>query len=304
MCEAHSNGGRDHSSSWASTQHHQSLDAQPTPPTTNNTSSEIATTCSSDVAACIAPPISLPTSPPLSPCINLQSPQHGQVDMLAYRLRHQSLMQQNFGSVSNRAHPSAALSPTSLPDDNLSPYRVVSRHYNSVVMEVDVDESLTLPPVSAHDERQTYEKGLGIMVPASTSGCSNFDQPLPSALNPPAVPSARTNTTGPAPQGSNSDLIYPALEVDEGYCEDEDDFSWLEAIVSLKSSSSNETNSLSTAGIKKRYGLRYRSSSEAATRCSNAVHSIPRMRRRDKKRRKPSRPMDASTIEHAANATL
>ncbi|KAH7149314.1 hypothetical protein B0J13DRAFT_621196 [Dactylonectria estremocensis] len=268
---------------------------------------DAATTRPSDVASSMASPISLPTSPPLSPCINLQSTQHRQVDMLAYRLRHQSLMQQSLSSGSNRPLPSASLSPTSLPDDDLPPYGVASRYHDSMVMEVDddaADEGLTVPVVLTHGEHQTYQRGLGIMVPASISGYSNIGQPSLLTPNFPPDLSAQNEKTGPALSRSDSDLICPELEVDEGYCEDEDDFSWLESIVSLRNSSSNDTNSPSAAGIKKRYGLRYRSSSEAATRCSNAVHSIPRMRRRDKKRRKPSRPVDASTIEYAANATL
>ncbi|KAI1053845.1 hypothetical protein LB507_007170 [Fusarium sp. FIESC RH6] len=74
---------------------------------------------------------------------------------------------------------------------------------------------------------------------------------------------------------------FGGFEVDEGYCEDEDDFSWLPSVGSLRAASTPD-------GIKKRYDLGYRRSVDAASRCRNTIHSVPRMRRRDKKRSKHS----------------
>ncbi|KAF7532292.1 hypothetical protein G7Z17_g13657 [Cylindrodendrum hubeiense] len=221
--------------------------------------------------------------------------------MLAYRLRNQSLMQQSLKSISDQPSPSAALSPTSIADDDFSPSRDLSCHSDPMAMEIDdAEDDLVVPIIPNRNERRAYRKGLGIMVP-TPSGFSSIIQPSPTAINSAAASNSQAKSTGPTLYGPALDLVCPELEVDEGYCEDEDDFTWLESSVSLRDVSPNDISSPS--GIKKRYGLRYRSSSEAATRCSNAVHSVPRMRRRDKKRRKQSRIPDVSTSERAAHAT-
>ncbi|KPM36293.1 hypothetical protein AK830_g10261 [Neonectria ditissima] len=246
-------------------------------------------------AARITSPISPPTSPPPPSCLNLDALPHHPVDMLAYRLRNQSISHKDPGSVS--ASASAALSPTSLADDNDFP--------NSTPMEVDpADDDVLEPAISipSRSQRRAYGKGLGIMVPTSPSGPDNtIIQPSPSATDPAAVIRAQAGSSAPTLYGPEFDLVCPELEVDEGYCEDDDDFLWLESVVSTR-----DVPALSSGmpeGIKKRYGLRYRTSTEAATRCANAIHSVPRMRRRDKRRRKSSRVPDLSSITDASFAT-
>lgn len=302
MCEAHSNGEQGHSPSRASTHNHQHLNPQPTPTaTTNIASSDDASACAPDLAACITSPISPPTSPPPS-CLNLESFQHHPVEMLAYRLRNQSFMQQSLNSTPVHTNSSAALSPTSISDDDLLPRRDLSCHDDSMAMEIDdAEDDPTIPIIPNRNPRRGYRKGLGIIVPSPPSESPAFIQPSPTAINPPTDVKAQAQSTNPTSCGPSLDLVCPALEVDEGYCEEEEDFSWLEPIVHIRDVSPNDTSS--PAGIRKRYGLRYRSSTEAATRCSNAVHSVPRMRRRDKRRRPQSRVSDISTGERAANVT-
>lgn len=301
MREAHSNGGRGHSPSGASTHNQQHLNPQPTSTaTTNIVSLDNASACPPDLAACITSPISPPTSPPPS-CLNLESFQHP-VEMLAYRLRNQSFMQQSLNSTPVHANPSAALSPTSISDDDFLPRRDLSCHDDSMAMEIDdAEDDPTIPIIPNRNERRAYRKGLGIIVSSRPSESPSFIQPSPTAINPPADIKAQARSTNSTLYGPSLDLVCPELEVDEGYCEEEEDFSWLEPISHLRDVSPNDTSS--PAGIRKRYGLRYRSSTEAATRCSNAVHSVPRMRRRDKRRRQQSRVSDVSTGERAVNAT-
>ncbi|KAK7415367.1 hypothetical protein QQX98_005906 [Neonectria punicea] len=219
--------------------------------------------------------------------------------MLAHRLRNQSITRQSPGFTSSHHNPSAALSPASLPDDN--------EFLNSMAMDIDeeidrTEDDTTEPTIPNRNQHRTSRKGLGITVPTPPSGLENgVIQPSPSATDPAAVIRAQAESSGPTLYGPEYDLVCPELEVDEGYCEEEDDFSWLESVVSLRDVSS--LNSATPEGIKKRYGLRYRTSTEAATRCTNAVHSVPRMRRRDKKRRKSSRLPDMAAIVATTIAT-
>lgn len=79
--------------------------------------------------------------------------------------------------------------------------------------------------------------------------------------------------------GPDFGLTACSLDADEGFCEQEDDdLGWLESTGSYRMS-------VLADGIRKRHGLKYRRSADVAKTCNNAVHVMPRMRRRDKVRR-------------------
>ncbi|KAM0420876.1 hypothetical protein ACHAPT_011406 [Fusarium lateritium] len=212
------------------------------------------------------------------------------MDMLTSQLRKQSLEQYHYGPNTGLSQPPvAALSPSSLPDDDFVNVRSVICQRGSVSMDIDVEDDAAVPTSTTRPEGQE-----GLICPSSqgvgsSSGVSSLMHTSPIAVDPTAYLEARSPGSRTL-YGPDFDDYSRSVEVDEGYCEDEDDFSWLESAVSLRSAGM-------TAGITKRYGLRYRTSAEAASRCSNAIHSLPRMRRRDKRRRRQPRSTEASTTE-------
>ncbi|KAJ3463064.1 hypothetical protein MRS44_007850 [Fusarium solani] len=229
-----------------------------------------------DSASSLTSPISPPSSPPSASCHAFQPARAQPMDMLASQLRKQSL---------EHRRPI----PSSLPDDDFVNVQSAIRQRGSVSMDVDVEDA------SVATTSTTRAEGLeGLIFPNSraqdsSSVISSMVHASPIAVNPTAYLEARNHGSRTI-YSPNFNDYSGSLEVDEGYCEEEDDFSWLESAVSLRSAGM-------TAGITKRYGLRYRTSAEAASRCSNAIHSLPRMRRRDKRRRRQPRSTEASAAE-------
>ncbi|RSL96813.1 hypothetical protein CDV31_013322 [Fusarium ambrosium] len=243
-----------------------------------------------DSASSLTSPISPPNSPPSASCNAFQPIRTQPIDMLASQLRKQSLEQYHCSPNSGLSQPPiAALSPSSLPDDDFVNVQSAIRQRGSVSMDVDVQDA------SVTATSTTRAEGQGdLILPSSraqdsSSVVSSMVHASPIAVNPTAYLEARSHGSHTM-YGPDFDDFSPSLEVDEGYCEEDDDFSWLESAVSLRSAGM-------TAGITKRYGLRYRTSAEAASRCTNAIHSLPRMRRRDKRRRRQPRSTEASTAE-------
>ncbi|RTE69008.1 hypothetical protein BHE90_016611 [Fusarium euwallaceae] len=256
---------------------------------------EKAAIISTDSASSLTSPISPPNSPPSASCNAFQPIRTQPIDMLASQLRKQSLEQYHCSPNSGFSQPPiAALSPSSLPDDDFVNVQSAIRQRGSVSMDVDVQDA------SVTATSTTRAEGQGdLILPSSraqdsSSVVSSMVNASPIAVNPTAVnPTAYLEARSHGSHtmyGPDFDDFSPSLEVDEGYCEEDDDFSWLESAVSLRSAGM-------TAGITKRYGLRYRTSAEAASRCTNAIHSLPRMRRRDKRRRRQPRSTEASTAE-------
>ncbi|KAJ4313742.1 hypothetical protein N0V84_009254 [Fusarium piperis] len=251
---------------------------------------EQAATIPTDSASSLTSPISPPSSPSAS-CHAFQPTRHHQpVDMLTSQLRKQSLEQYHCGLNTGFSQPLvAALSPSSLPDDAFVIAQSAIRQRGSVSMDIDVEDAAVPPTSTTRAEGQE-----GFIFPSSRAQdsspvISSMAHASPIAINPVTYLDAQ-NRGSRTIYGPDFDDYPRSLEVDEGYCEEEDDFSWLESAVSLRSAGI-------PAGITKRYGLRYRTSAEAASRCSNAIHSLPRMRRRDKRRRRQHRSTEASAAE-------
>ncbi|KAH6899892.1 hypothetical protein B0T10DRAFT_452424 [Thelonectria olida] len=226
---------------------------------------------------CVASPISPPTSPSFSSSTTLRPPQQHPIDVLAYRLRNQSLVPRSRSPLQTPLNPASALSPTSMPDDDVVPSPILPGA--SMAMEVDADEdAMTIPTIHRPCSRPP-RNGLGIMAPTPPSGSSSINHPSPSAA-------PRSPILEPKEENANQPIYEPQyglmcteIEADEGYCEAEDDFSWIDSVVSM-------TRPMASGDYKARYGLDFRTSREAASRCKNAIHSVPRMRRRDKKQRR------------------
>ncbi|KAM5372036.1 hypothetical protein ACJZ2D_007792 [Fusarium nematophilum] len=293
MCEPHSAGGWSDSPSKAPPH-----DEQPSAPSTR-IAADKAKIIRPDPSTSIISPISPPSSPP--------TPYHAfqplrPVDVLASQLRKYSLEHYRQYDSTLGASPtsqqSAALSPASLPDDDfVNVQSLVSGHGSpSADIDIDVDmganDDLVGPEKSAHLEIQGASVSSSSRAITPSSRISSLIRSSPIAVDPAVDPTALLEARS---HGSRTvyrpdfDDLSQSLEVDEGYCEDDDDFAWLESAISLRAAGT-------PGGITKRYGLRYRTSAEAASRCSNSIHSVPRMRRRDKKRRKQSQPPDASAI--------
>ncbi|KAI8725222.1 hypothetical protein NCS52_00092800 [Fusarium sp. LHS14.1] len=243
-----------------------------------------------DSASSLTSPISPPNSPPSASCNAFQPIRTQPIDMLASQLRKQSLEQYHSGSNTGFSqHPIAALSPSSLPDDDFVNVQSAIRQRGSVSMDVDVEDASVVATSTNCAEAQEDFISPSSRAQDSSSVIFSMVHASPIAVNPTAYLEARNHSSRTI-YGPDFDSYSQSLEVDEGYCEEEDDFSWLESAVSLRSAGM-------TAGITKRYGLRYRTSAEAASRCSNAIHSLPRMRRRDKRRRRHTRSTEASAAE-------
>jgi hypothetical protein len=243
----------------------QQLDITASTPTTMTHTN---TTMSSEKTASAQSPLSPPGSPLASSSstqIQTQS-----IDVLASQLGNSSLSQyQHDPALSTTRLPESALSPISLPDDDcVNVSSILQHHPRSMEIDTDHDSDMvTLQNTSVSEDQ---------VVPTTT--INTHSVPFsPIAVDP--------DSLAEAPAAITTSLYRPnafgGFEVDEGYCEDDDDFSWLPSVLSLRAASTPD-------GIKKRYDLGYRRSVDAASRCRNTIHSVPRMRRRDKKRSKHS----------------
>ncbi|KAF5655265.1 hypothetical protein FHETE_11204 [Fusarium heterosporum] len=210
----------------------------------------------------ISPPSSPPTS---SSCSAFQAIQSQSIDILASQLGSSSLDNYHYKScIPTTSLPEAALSPISLSDEDCITAPSMLSHHDSASMEIDAD----------------YGNITMISQNISEDPTGSTDMPcntLPIAVDPTAL--------GEIPWDVSKSICRPHLsggfEVDEGYCEDDDDFSWLPSLVTRRAAGA-------TDGVKKRYDLGYRRSADAASRCRNTIHSAPRMRRRDKKQSRHS----------------
>ncbi|KAM0415038.1 hypothetical protein ACHAPD_006223 [Fusarium lateritium] len=210
-----------------------------------------------------------PLSPPGSPSTKTIQPQS--IDVLASQLGSSSLSQYNHDNhtLSTVNIPESALSPISLPDgDVVNVSSMLSQYPRSMEIDVDRDSNMAALQNNSTPEKQT--------IPA-TSINTPFTPLPPIAVDPTALAEVPANTV----TSMYTPNAFGGFEVDEGYCEDDDDFSWLPSVASLRAASTPD-------GVKKRYDLGYRRSVDAASRCRNTIHSVPRMRRRDKKRSKHS----------------
>ncbi|KAK6720464.1 hypothetical protein SNK05_003569 [Fusarium graminearum] len=220
------------------------------------------TTMSSEKATSTHSPI----SPPGSPSPTQIQPQS--IDVLASRLGNSSLSQYHQDStLSTATRPGSALSPISLPDDNVVNISSMLPQYHSRSMDIDADHDTNMGTLQSNSTSKKPTTSINLP----------FDPSSPIAVDPTALAEvpATIVTSMYRPNA------FGGFEVDEGYCENDDDFSWLPSVASLRAASTPD-------GVKKRYELGYRRSIDAATRCRNTIHSAPRMRRRDKKKSKHS----------------
>ncbi|KAM0212980.1 hypothetical protein ACHAQI_004500 [Fusarium lateritium] len=228
--------------------------------------------------------ISPPSSPSASSSASssasaFQHIQSQSIDVLASQLGSSSLDHYRYSSYSSTTNlPEAALSPISLPDeDSINVQSMLSPH-GLASMEIDADyDSITMM------SQNTSEK----------SACSinmPFD-PLSIAVDPTALAEDPGHVSG----SMFSPNLNGGFEVDEGYCEDDDGFSWLQPPVPRRAAGASD-------GIKKRYDLGYRRSADAASHCRNTIHSVPRMRRRDKKRSSRSLHSAASSVRSRSDS--
>ena len=243
--------------------------SQPQQQNNSASTSNTDTTMTSEKATSIQSPLSPPGSPPSSSSNSQFQPQS--IDVLTSQLGSSSLSQYHHdSSLSTTRLPESALSPISLPDDNCVNVSSILTHHNSRSMEIDADNHSNMP---TSQNASTSEK--------QTISTDSISMPYAS-FEPIAVdPTALAEAPGTITTSMYRPNAFGGFEVDEGYCEDEDDFSWLPSVGSLRAASTPD-------GIKKRYDLGYRRSVDAASRCRNTIHSVPRMRRRDKKRSKHS----------------
>lgn len=232
-------------------------------------------------------PLSPPSSPPASSLISsltsgcqstrpLQSPS---IDVLASQLGSSSL--EHFHHDSSRSTtrlPETALSPISLPDGDCINVQSILNHQGSN-MELDPHKEMKTTKSRNCHPRNAQER----------FACA-FDGPFNPFMPITVDPTTLSEGPGDATRSMYRPNANGGFQVDEGYCEDEDDFSWLQPLVPRRTTSTPD-------GIKKRYELGYRRSADAASRCRNTIHSVPRMRRRDKKRsRQPQTHFTASSV--------
>ncbi|KAL6921967.1 hypothetical protein ACHAP8_003435 [Fusarium lateritium] len=207
-----------------------------------------------------------PLSPPGSPSTKKIQPQS--IDVLASQLGSSSLSQYNHDNHTPNI-PESALSPISLPDDDVvNVSSMLSQYPRSMEIDADHDSNMATFQNNSTPEKQTIP---------TTSINTPFAPLSPIAVDPTALAEVPANIA----TSMYTPNAFGGFEVDEGYCEDDDDFSWLPSVASLRAASTPD-------GVKKRYDLGYRRSVDAASRCRNTIHSVPRMRRRDKKRSKHS----------------
>lgn len=210
-----------------------------------------------------------PISPPHSP----RPHSHLQpIEFLVNQLRKQSLKQQA-EAAAERSEPAAALSPQSLPDDD---FPSLPADHNDMSMDIDACHEETRRLMRSSGQGRLASASLDKILDMISSGDQCNIHPSPGSSTP-LIADPDPELFYPSVSDHDLDDL-PPLEVDEGFC-DEDDMSWLDSCVSLRTASG-------PGGVTKHYGLRYRTSAEVASRCSNLVHNIPRMRRRDKTTRR------------------
>ncbi|KAF9781970.1 hypothetical protein IL306_012035 [Fusarium sp. DS 682] len=226
-------------------------------------------------------PLSPPSPPPASSWItssasgiqSIQPLQPQSIDVLASQLGSSTLEHFRYDSPRSTTRlPETALSPIPLPDDDCVNVQSMLSHQGSDSMEID----------PYHDVKAAKSYNFSSTKAQEDLACAlsgPFDSFLPIAVDPTALAEA----SGGASRSVYRPTATGGFEVDEGYCEDKDDFSWLQPLVPRKTTGTPD-------GIKKRYELGYRRSADAASRCRNTIHSVPRMRRRDKKRSRQSQP--------------
>jgi hypothetical protein len=275
MCEPHTgNQWRDSPSEAPRYQYQQDINITPSCPSST-------TIMSPENAQTARQPLSPPSSPPVSSLISLSASgfqstrplQPQSIDVLASQLGSSSLEHFHYDSSRSATRlPETALSPVSLPDDDCVNVQLMLCHHGSDSMELDPYKDVNAAESRKHPPTKAQEEFVcALDVP--------FNPFMPIAVDLTAL------AEGP---GDASGSMYRrnangGFEVDEGYCEDEDDFSWLQPLVPRRTTGTPD-------GIKKRYELGYRRSADAASRCRNTIHSVPRMRRRDKKRSRQSQP--------------
>ncbi|KAM0552543.1 hypothetical protein ACHAPJ_007871 [Fusarium lateritium] len=197
------------------------------------------------------------------------------MDVLASQLGSSSLDHYQYdSSLSSAPLTAAALSPVSLPDDECVNVQSLLTQQDSGSMELDAEGDNSATPENRQNSPNSSSKALA---PPSSIIID------PAALLEAPRPISRT-IYRPSPNGG--------FEVDEGYCEDDDDFSWLQPPLSLRSAGTPD-------GIRKRYELGFRRSADAASRCRNTIHSVPRMRRRDKKKGRHAQPTGSSSKDRS-----
>ncbi|KAG5656349.1 hypothetical protein KAF25_004625 [Fusarium avenaceum] len=210
--------------------------------------------------------ISPPSSPSASSSASAFQPIQSQsIDVLASQLGSSSLDQYRCNSYSStRTLPEAALSPISLPDEDCVTVQSLLRQHDFGSMEIDANYN----NITMTSQNTSEHPTCSINMP----------------FNSPSIavdPTALAEDPGHASRSTFRPNFNGGFEVDEGYCEDDDDFSWLQPLAPRRAAGTSD-------GIKKRYDLGYRRSADAASRCRNTIHSVPRMRRRDKKKSRSS----------------
>ncbi|KAF4945247.1 hypothetical protein FSARC_14471 [Fusarium sarcochroum] len=275
MCEPHAAGEWRDSPSKSCAHDHQNATAS----TTRMSAEKATITRPSHSQSSAISPISPPNSPP-RPCCGFQPLQHQSMDVLASQLGSSSLDHyQHDSSLSSARLPTAALSPVSLPDDECVDFHSLLSQQDSGSMELDAEDDDNLALENGQDSPSSSSKASA---PPSTITID------PAALL--EAPRLVSRTIyRPSPNGG--------FEVDEGYCEDDDDFSWLQPPVSLRSAGTPD-------GIRKRYELGFRRSADAASRCRNTIHSVPRMRRRDKKKSRHAQSAGSSSKDRSDSKVL
>ncbi|CEI67088.1 unnamed protein product [Fusarium venenatum] len=166
-----------------------------------------------------------PLSPPGSPSTKTIQPQS--IDVLASQLGSSSLSQYNHDNhtLSTVNIPESALSPISLPDgDVVNVSSMLSQYPRSMEIDVDRDSNMAALQNNSTPEKQT--------IPA-TSINTPFTPLPPIAVDPTALAEVPANTV----TSMYTPNAFGGFEVDEGYCEDDDDFSWLPSVASLRAAS-------------------------------------------------------------------
>ncbi|KAH7262107.1 hypothetical protein BKA59DRAFT_13361 [Fusarium tricinctum] len=207
--------------------------------------------------------ISPPSSPSASSSASAFQPiQPQSIDVLASQLGSSSLDHYRYNSYSSTTTlPEVALSPISLPDEDCVNVQSMLSQHNLGSMKMDADYN-NITMVSQNTSEHPI---CSINMPFNTPSIAVDPAALAEDSGHVSMPTFRPNLNG-------------GFEVDEGYCEDDDDFSWLQQPLAPRRAAGTSD------GVKKRYDLGYRRSADAASRCRNTIHSVPRMRRRDKKK--------------------
>jgi hypothetical protein len=191
---------------------------------------------------------------------------HQPIERLANQLRKQSLKQPE-GSVAVPDAPTAFSHQLQLHDDILK----MLGNPNDTTMDMGIE--------NGHESQKklTVARGQNRMARKKITSDHILDMissEFQCTIRP--SPSCSSQTTPDHSLfHSGADLRTSPIEVDTDYDEDQDDFSWLESVISLRSSST-------PSGVTKRFGLCFRTSADAACRGKNLVRSLPRMRRREK----------------------